>query len=629
MISLEHLKVKIRFTCSKSFDVHYVTLPQPYNSYIKLILKSILGTFIMTMDQLNIFLIFATLFILLLWGKFRYDIIAFCALMAAVILGLVSTEEAFIGFSHPATILVALVLLVSTGMVKSGVIYLITHKLFNRQRGLSSHITIMSSTGALLSSFINNIAALALLMPVDLQVAKKAKRTARRTLMPLSFATILGGMVTLIGTPPNIIIASIREKNLGEPFTFFDFTPVGLTVCLTGLIFISSFGWRLLSKKDESVKTKGYSDDEEFYFSELIISEGSKYLGKSINEMSDAIEKFDATFIKTTSKRNIICENDKITIHTSPSTLDEIRITLGLTSENSNAIKDFSNSDELELFEVLVTDSSRLLNKTVESIGLFWRQQTTLLGISRKGKRLKKEIKKTVIKQGDILLLLANKNTHDEVIDWLGALALKDKEINFTQHGKAWIALCSFAVAVIFSSTGFMSLTLALSLLTCFYIFVNILPVSQIYDSIAWPIIVLLASMIPLGYALERTGGTELIVNILANSTSNLPPWCLLTILMLITMTMSDILNNTATTIVAAPIALSLAHRLGVNPDPFLMGVAVAASCAFLTPIGHKNNTIIMVPGDYNFFDYWRMGLPLQVLVLIVSVPTILVFWHF
>ena len=583
----------------------------------------------MTFEQLSIFLIFLGLFFFLIWGKIRYDIVSFTALLVAIILGIVPIEEAFVGFSHPATILVALVLLVSAGMVNSGVIYLITNKIFSTPRTMSSHITIISSIGAILSSFINNIAALALLMPIDLQVAKKAKRTVKKTLMPLSFATILGGMVTLVGTPPNIIISAIRQKNLGEPFSFFDFTPVGITVCLAGLLFISTFGWKLIAEKINPQSEKKANEGKEFYFSELMISENSTYIGKPISELKELFEKFEATFIKTDNREKIITAGDKITVHTSPADLDEIRITLGLVIEDAKRLFDSEETDELEVLEVLVTESSRLINKTAESVGLFWRQQTMILGISRKGNNLKRELKKTKIRQGDILLLLTPRESHKEVVNWLGVLTLQDKDLSFTQHGKAWVALSSFLFAVLLSSTGMLSLTLALSILVCFYIFYNILPASQIYENIAWPIIVLLASMIPLGYALERTGGTELIVTLLMQFSTDWPLWVLLSILMLVTMTLSDILNNTATTIVAAPIGLNLAYRLDVNPDPFLMGIAVAASCAFLTPIGHKNNTLIMGPGGYDFFDYWRMGLPLQLIVLFVSIPSILIFWPF
>ena len=583
----------------------------------------------MTVDQVIISLIFTGLFIFLIWGKIRYDIVAFTFLIIAVISGQININDAFKGFSHPATILVALVLLVSAGMVNSGVIYLITNSAFRAVRSTTKHVLVISSLGAFLSSFINNIAALALLMPIDLQVAKKANRTARSTLMPLSFATILGGMVTLVGTPPNIIISSIRQQSVGEPFNFFDFTPVGLIVCLSGLFFITSIGWKLIGSNIKSEIGRKNRLDSRHYFTELIVPENSKYLGAPTSKLENEIMELGGELIKIHGNSKKISIGEKITILTTTDTLDEIRITLDLRIEESQKISNLDNSREMDLFEVVVDDSSRLLNKTAESVGLFWRQQTTLIGISRQGNALRKEVKRTKLRVGDILLLLAPKSSHDEISNWLGALTLENRDLNFTKRGQAWLSLSAFVVLIFLSSIQIISLTLGLSVLVCTYIFLNILPVSQLYENIAWPIIILLGSLIPLGYALEETGLTQLLATFLIHLSANLPLWVLLSIVMLITMTLSDILNNTATTIVVAPIGLSLAQQLSVNPDPFLMGIAVSASCAFLTPIGHKNNTLIMGPGGYNFFDYWRIGLPLQVLIILVSIPSILIFWSF
>jgi di/tricarboxylate transporter len=281
----------------------------------------------------------------------------------------------------------------------------------------------------------------------------------------------------------------------------------------------------------------------------------------------------------------------------------------------------------LTVIEVVATESSRITGKTAEAIGLAWRQRTVLMGLSRKGKTVKSRMRKTVIEAGDILLLLAPQDAANDVIEWLGCLPLADRGVAVTENSKVWLAIGLFAGAVALASFGIVYLPIALGLVVVAYVLAKIVPLSELYTHIEWPVVVLLGSMIPLGAALETSGGTELISGALLDLTGELAPWMILTVLMVVTMTLSDVLNNTATTIVAAPIAIQMAQSLDVSPDPFLMAVAVAASSAFLTPIGHKNNTLILGPGGYSFGDYWRMGLPLEILIVAVSVPAILVFW--
>ena len=274
-----------------------------------------------------------------------------------------------------------------------------------------------------------------------------------------------------------------------------------------------------------------------------------------------------------------------------------------------------------------MTDEARINGKTAQAIGLGWRQRTVLMGISRQGQKIAKQVRKTVARPGDILLLLVPQDRGGEITEWLGCLPLADRGLAVTDEKKVWLAIGMFAAAVLAASVGLLYLPIALGLVVIGFILTKILPISEIYNHISWPVVVLLGSMIPLGSALETSGGTELIAGWLINLTDGMPAWAILTILMIVTMSLSDVLNNTATTIVAAPIGIEMARALNVNPDPFLMAVAVAASCAFLTPIGHKNNTLILGPGGYSFGDYWRMGLPLEVLVVAVSIPSILVFW--
>jgi di/tricarboxylate transporter len=590
----------------------------------------------MTTDQIILFSLFGAVFGLLLWGRFRYDLVAFSALMAGVVLGVVPTKDAFSGFGHPATLVVALVLVVSAGLVRSGAVFLITRTLVDSTRALGRHIGLMGVVGGVLSAFMNNVAALALLMPVDIQTARKAKRSPSLSLMPLSFATILGGMVTLIGTPPNIIIATIRQDTLGEPFQMFDFAPVGGITAIAGLLFVATVGWRLIPTRDEAEPGLQASEIAA-YIAELTVPEGSKHIGLRLAELDDAAEKNDVAVLGLvrggkrlygSQKNAVIRQGDALVIEATPDALDEFRSALSLDfadPEREGHLR--AEGEGLEVVEVVVADRSRLVGRTAQSVGLSWRQRTVLLGISRQGRRITKQVRKTPIRTGDILLLLAPSDRSADVVNWLGCLPLADRGLAVTENQKVWLAIGLFGAAVVAASLGWLYLPVALGLVVVAYTLTRIIPLSEIYDHIEWPVVVLLGSMIPLGAALDSSGGTQLIAGTLVDLTQGLPAWAILTVLMVVTMTLSDVLNNTATTIVAAPVGIQMAQSLGVNPDPFLMAVAIAASCAFLTPIGHKNNTLILGPGGYRFSDYWPMGLPLEVLVIAVSIPSILVFW--
>ncbi len=586
----------------------------------------------MTGEQAQLFALFAAVFAMLLWGRWRYDLVAFCALLVALVLGLVPTSEAFSGFGHPATVIVALVLIVSRGLLNSGAIDLITRRLIDAGRGTITHISIMSGVGALLSAFMNNVAAMALLIPMELQTAKKAARPIRRTLMPLSFATILGGMVTLIGTPPNIIIASFRERALGEPFGMFDFTPVGMAVATVGIGYVALIGWRLIPKGDNETDKPEQLLSLDGYLAELVVPETSKAVGLEVRALYPVADEEDVEILGVIrngkrlggfSSTIELRANDMLLVEAAAEDIDRFRGPLGLEYFGEKPSGEKAAGD-LALIEVVVPRDSRLEGRSAISLRLRARRGVTLLGISRQGKRFAKRVRHETIRAGDILLLLGPADRLSDAANWLGALPLAERGLMVTQHSRAWLAVGIFVAAISVSALGWLYLATALAIVVALYVILDIVPVRNVYDHIEWPIIVLLGSMIPLGAALENFGGTGLIASQIVNLAAGMPVWFVLAVLMVVVMTLSDVLNNTATAIIGAPIALDVAMKLDANPDGFLMAVAVAASCAFLTPIGHKNNTLIMGPGGYKFSDYWRIGLPLEVLVVLVAVPVIL-----
>ncbi len=425
----------------------------------------------MTTDQIILFSLFGAFFGMLLWGRFRYDLVAFTALMAGVVLGVVPTKDAFAGFGHPATLVVALVLVVSAGLVRSGAVFLITRTLVDSSRSLGTHITIMGGVGGVLSAFMNNVAALALLMPVDVQTARKAGRSPGLSLMPLSFATILGGMATLIGTPPNIIIASIRHDMLGEPFGMFDFAPVGGITAIAGLAFVALIGWRLIPNRDDGSNTVA---DLAQYIAELTVPDGSKTIGQRIAELEETANKTDVAILglirdgkrRYGTARNVnLRAGDSLVLKATPDALDEFRSALGLAFADEKREEHLNAAGEgLDIIEVVVTETSRIAGKTAQAIGLSWRQRTVLMGISRQGTRITKEMRKTVIKPGDILLLLTPRDTSADVTDWLGCLPLADRGLVVTDDSKVWLAIGLFGGAVAAASFGLIYLPIALGL---------------------------------------------------------------------------------------------------------------------------------------------------------------------
>ncbi|MEM7067864.1 MAG: SLC13 family permease [Pseudomonadota bacterium] len=589
----------------------------------------------MPQDQTILFALFAGVFAMLLWGRWRYDIVAFCALLIALVLGVVPTDQAFSGFGHPATIIVALVLIVSRGLQNSGAIDIITRKIVDTTRGVGAHISIMASTGAVLSAFMNNVAALALLMPVDMQAANKAGRSVRATLMPLSFATILGGLVTLIGTPPNIIIAQYRETVSDAPFQMFDFAPVGLICAVVGIAFVALVGWRLVPGADEKVSENSGPLDLEGYIAELVIPTKCKAVGMQVREMYDEANEHDLVILgvvrnnrrlKGFSASLELKAKDMLLVEATAEDIDRFRGVYSLEFFGEKTTNEKAIGD-LQLTEILVTPETRIVGSAAIDLRLRARRGVALLGISRKGRRFSNRVRHEKIRVGDVLLLIGPAENIDDTIMWLNAMPLAERGLQVTQHTRAWLAAGIFATAIALASFGFLYLAVALGIVVALYVVLNLVPIRNVYDFVEWPVIVLLGSMIPLGAALEDSGGTALIAEQIVAVTSGYAPWIVLTILMVVVMTLSDVLNNTATAVIGAPIAVDIANRLGVNSDPFLMAVAIAASCAFLTPIGHKNNTLVMGPGGYSFGDYWKMGLPLEIIVIAVAVPAILIFW--
>lgn len=588
----------------------------------------------MTTDQIVLFGILVVLFGMLVWGRFRYDLVAFVALMVTVLAGLVAPEDAFHGFGHPAVVIIALVLIVSRGLMNSGAVEMIARFVTKPDRAVPVHIGIMAVVGAVLSAIINNVAALALLMSLDMDAARKAKRAVSLTLMPLSFGTILGGMITLIGTPPNIVIAQYRQDVLGAPYSMFDFAPVGLAVATAGIAYVAFIGWRLIPKRADAMSLEG---DAGLYVAEARVKEGSKSIGQSVGELYPVADENDVSILGLArqgkrlpgfSQSREIREGDFLVLEGDPK---QIEAFMGAADLDAIGTEEHGGlmGQSLSLVEAIVPEEANVVGRTMLGLRLIQRHGVALLGLSRQGRRFRERVSRLPIKAGDLLLLIGPDKNIAAASQWLGVLPLENRRLEVLQRTKAFLAIGIFAAAIALSVMGITSLAIGLGLCVVAYLLLGIISGRDFYTLIEWKVIVLLACLIPVAGALEETGGSQLIAGLIVSLTSDLPAWGVLMVLMVITMTLSDFLNNVATALIAAPIGVSVANSIGASPDPFLMGVAVAASCAFLTPIGHKNNTIIMGPGNYRFGDYWRMGLMLEVIVIVVAVPMIALVWPF
>ncbi len=630
----------------------------------------------MSIDQIAIFSIIILTFFLFIWGRLRYDIVSIIALCTLFItdqiLGdeksslIIDNSNIFVGFGHPAVITVAAVLIISRALRNSGVVDVIVRKITPFSKYQIVHIASLSGVVSIFSAIMNNVGALALMLPVALKTAVKQQRSPSVILMPLAFASILGGMITMIGTPPNIIISTLRESQYTElkiqaladkdspaakyfltqnidlekfqpaPFGMLDFSPVGGIIALIGVLFVALIGWRFIPKgthKPPGVDSL-FSMDE--YITEIRIPAGCKFIGRKVGEIEAYTEDRLAIIggisedenIYTPRHDQVICEKDQYQIKADPVDLKLMMDEYGLRLIKKMRVRiDMLKDEDTTFKEVLITPDSQLVNRDRRFLRRRTSNSLILMAVARQDKPIRKRLGDIIFKVGDVLLLQGNVDNLENNISLLNLVPLAQREVQVGVFSKVSLALFIFACAIIISMAGILPTTLAFVGAILLYVFTGILPIRELYQQIDWPIIVLLGAMIPVSNALQTTGSTQLIAELMVHMTQSFPSWSILAIIMVLTMCLSDIINNAATALIMAPISIGIAVSMGVSADPFLMAVAVGASCAFLTPIGHQCNALILGPGGYRFSDYWRMGLPLELLIVILGTPLILYYW--
>jgi len=589
----------------------------------------------MTLSQALVFAVILASLVLFVWGRWRYDLVALLALLALVLCRIVPPQESFLGFGHPAVVTVAAVLVVSRGLRNAGVVDQIARFLFSLGDHPLLQVSVLTFAVGVLSGFMNNVGALALLMPVAVQMARKSGRSASGLLMPLAFGSLLGGLTTLIGTPPNIVIAALRAEAAGAPFRMFDFTPVGAAVLVVGMAFILLFGWRLIPRR-RGERSREELFEVEKYTAEVRLPKESPFVGKTVEELEDSVEE-DATVVALVrgerrylvpSSLEALRAGDILIVEGDSDSLKALLEKAGLElAETKEEAEEELKSEEVGLLEAVVQPNALLESRTARNLRLRNRYGVNLLAVARQGKRLKDRLGKIRFRAGDVILLQGGRGQVQEAIAALGCLPLAERELRLGRPRRLVLALGIFAGAIGSVVAQVLSVETAFVGAAVLLVLLNFLSLRELYESIDWPVIVLLGAMIPVGEAVENTGGAELIARSLLDLKGEVPAALLLGLLMAGTMALSNGVNNAAVAVLMGPIAVHLAQGLEASVDPFLMTVAVGASCTFLTPIGHQSNALVMGPGGYQFGDYWRLGLPLSLLVIACAVPLVLRLW--
>ena len=592
----------------------------------------------MTFQQIFVFaLLFVTL-AMFIWNRWRYDIVALMALLAVALAGLVAPQDVFAGFGHPAVITVAAVLVLSRGLVNAGVVDVIARLVWRVGENRTAQVAALCVVVALLSAFMNNIAAMALLMPVAITISRRRGSPPSLLLMPMASASLLGGMTTLIGTPPNIIIANYREQAAMEPFRMFDFLPVGGGVAIAGLIFVSLVGWRLMPQR-----TKGISPEELFdiseYIAEVRLREDSKFADRTLHELMLALQEEAEVVVLALfrdkkrqpmpSMHTMLRADDIMLVEADSESLSTL-LDLGEAELVSGEITPDQSArqqvEDLRLREVIVSADSSLAGQTVTTLDMRKRYGVNVVAVARRGGQLQRRIKRISFEVGDILLLQGSESAVAGACGDLGCLPLADRGLRMGRPRRLPVTLAVFFSALVVAALGLVPASTALVAGAIVMLLVGIITPAEAYKSLDLPILVLLGAMIPVGQSLETTGGARLIADQLAQM-GGASVAVMLGVILIGTMVLSDIINNAAAAILIAPIGVDLAATMGASADPFLMAVCIGASCAFNTPIGHQSNTLVMTPGGYHFGDYWRLGLPLSIVVVAVSLPILMWAW--
>lgn len=588
----------------------------------------------MTLPQWLSVATLAGMMALFLWGRFRYDVTAVIALLAALLIGVVKPADAFKGFADDIVIIVGSALVISAAVRRSGAIEIALGFLSGRVKSVRSQLLVLTGSVGVSSALVKNVGALAMLMPAAFQMAKKNGANPSVFLMPMSFASLLGGLMTLVGTSPNIIVSRVREEMTGEPFGMFDYFPTGFGLLLVGLIFLR-FAYRLLPRNRRAAPTMGEALNISGYVTEASVPEGSEAIGQTIAEFTERHENQIAVMsllrgdMQGTVHPNVHLRQDDILILSGePDALERViaRDSLSLTGEGK-AMAEGHERDEIGVIEAVVTTDSALIGRTAGRLSLRERFGVNLIAISRAGEHLTRKIGQIVLQAGDVIVMQGPVALLPDRLRQLGALPLAAREMQLGKSNRGWLPILVLAIAMIATATGLVPVAVAFFAAAGVVVIAGALPVGEAYEAVEWPILIMLAALIPVSESLQTTGASDVIATGLAHAAATLPPWGAVALILVSAMAVTPFLNNAATVLVMAPIAAVFANDLGYRPEAFLIATAIGAGCDFLTPIGHQCNTLVFGPGGYRFSDYARLGAPLSLIVVLVGTPLILWTW--
>lgn len=571
---------------------------------------------------------------LFLWGRFRYDVTAILALLAGLALGLVKPKQAFTGFSDDIVIIVGSALVISAAMQRSGLIEIALGAVARRVTRVRSHLLVLTASVGVASALVKNVGALAMLMPAAVQTAKKTDSSPSVFLMPMSFASLLGGLMTLVGTSPNIIVSRVRQEMTGQPFRMFDYLPTGLGLLVVGLVFLR-FGYRLLPRERRAAPTMGEALNIKDYVTEATICDDSPAVGETVAAFV-ARHDHDVTItgilrsdIRTAVGSDLILRGgDTLILGGDPDMLERViaRDHLALAGQE-RVPPEGSENDEIGVIEAVVTDGSPLVRQSAGRLRLQQRYGVNLIAVSRAGQRLTRKLSETSLRAGDVVVLQGPLGLLPERMRDLGTLPLAERTLRLGSSKRRWLSLAILATAMIVTATGYVPVAVAFFAAAGLMMASGALPLREAYEGVEWPILIMLGALIPVSDTLRTTGASDVLATWLAHLAASLPPWGAVALILVAAMAVTPFLNNAATVLVMAPIAAVFAHDLGYRPEAFLIATAIGAGCDFLTPIGHQCNTLVFGPGGYRFGDYARLGAPLSVLVVLVGTPLVIWTW--
>jgi di/tricarboxylate transporter len=589
----------------------------------------------MTNPQILAFLILIAMMLLFVWGRLRYDVVAMAALLASVAAGTVPPDKAFTGFSDDIVIIVGSALVVSAAVARAGIVEHLLDRLASRVARVRWQLTVLVGSVTLLSALVKNIGALAMLIPAALKMAKRSGGSPAVFLMPMSFGSLLGGLITLVGTSPNIIVSRVREELTGRPFMMFDYAPVGLGLSVAGLIFLR-FGYRLIPRDRRATASLSEAVDIADYNTEAEVPPLSSTVGRTVGEF---VILNDGAIVVTGMMRGtrrrtvtlpdtIIEGGDTLFLRGEPDALGKAiaRGGLELVGQDRDMVTG-TRAEGRGVIEAVVTPQSTLAGQAAGSLALHDRYGLNLIAISRAGHVMTERLGDTKLAEGDVVLVQGPVDILPTQMRALGLLPLAERSIQLGSMRRGLLPVAILAVAMTATATGFVPVAVAFFAAAAAMMLTGSISPREAYESVEWPILIMLGSLIPVSEALQTTGATDLIAHWLSETALHLPVWGALALVLVAAMAVTPFLNNAATVLVMAPVAAMFADDLGHRPEAFLMAVAVGAGCDFLTPIGHQCNTLVMGPGGYRFGDYARLGAPLSIIVVLIGVPLILLVW--